>query len=824
MIKNIYRRGFTFVELLVTIVLLGVVGGIVIYNMTGISTSSKDTEYERFVASVKSAAATYAEANSELTESLYVDKAFVYVTVGDLIEGGYLDEKSTNPYTGEYINPDEKVKASLDSTTGAVIYEYPVEDTAHKESYLVAMDDYMVFGEPYDCYSGFGSYEFSVASEDGTLVIPDPSSDTEWKRTKAGIIKHYGVTCEMPENFYYYDGSYNGPWGAQAIADMKDNIRDNHAEYYFLNSTPKEGERYESGTYDIKYTWVSDTGTKKQFKRKLRAMDKAKAVLSFNKQYYNSKYEGNDVDQNGNIKATFDKPEYDASTGKWYPLAFNVTLEGADNAKALVDLRVVDTHGKQKNNYVSTNTSGIDVKNGTYYIVNDGANWYKFSYTVYGHHLTSYKYPAENEYLLASDLVVPTAFISRVDSDSEGKAIKNGQGLWVTARDVNVTGGVLNSLDDASYNVNIHKGDTHISIPAFDNKIYSPSGIAFLEYIGVEDPNSKTEDTGRFNTLKSIPGLDKTYDVTQFAFNNAGSVDVKVDALKTPNSLSNWRYVRIRAVNKDGFVGSWSDPVQVFVSDKIDNVASSMCTPGSTGCKSSEVTDVKNNCNKESATVEKGLLTKFTDSSLAPRVKMNGLKLVVANATSENGYTTGIADYATGTFSVNVIRYGTWGVQTCDGYYSTSYSYTTTVTTNISANVSDQCRRAVQDNYKELNLCSISGDSFSGKYAISYNPYYGWVDRRTAEQFGGNIAVTGVSTCLWDSTARSESFTVSVSHGESTTRSSTFQNAFNTSLKVVSVGTNGKCATKCYVRFRPRIYIVSGKGTSAEPYELSLYV
>ena len=70
--KNNRRKlGFTLVELLVTIILLGVVGAIVIYNMTIVTSTSKEAEYERFVSAVKSAASVYADENPDVFKSLY---------------------------------------------------------------------------------------------------------------------------------------------------------------------------------------------------------------------------------------------------------------------------------------------------------------------------------------------------------------------------------------------------------------------------------------------------------------------------------------------------------------------------------------------------------------------------------------------------------------------------------------------------------------------------------------------------------------------------------------------------------------------------------
>ena len=164
------KRGFTLVELIVTIVLLGVVGAIIVYNMTSVATTNKETDYERFVAAIKSAASVYADANQEVFNQLYVDKAFIYFTVGDLVNDGLLDENLRNPYTEKKVDKSEKIKANLDTDSGAVVFEYPVEGN-EEESFLVALSDYVVYGETYNCMQGAGTYKLSLSDEEGNLIM-----------------------------------------------------------------------------------------------------------------------------------------------------------------------------------------------------------------------------------------------------------------------------------------------------------------------------------------------------------------------------------------------------------------------------------------------------------------------------------------------------------------------------------------------------------------------------------------------------------------------------------------------------------------------------
>ena len=138
------KNGFTLVELLVTIVLLGVVTTVIIFNVTNISKNSKKTEYERFVASIKSSASVYADMNPEAFQDLYVNKAFIYVTVGNLIDSGLVDEKIKNPYTNEKVKRKYKKLEEMwfQLTNKVIALKYQVREMhIEKKRILKEMDE-----------------------------------------------------------------------------------------------------------------------------------------------------------------------------------------------------------------------------------------------------------------------------------------------------------------------------------------------------------------------------------------------------------------------------------------------------------------------------------------------------------------------------------------------------------------------------------------------------------------------------------------------------------------------------------------------------------
>ena len=186
------KKGFTLVELLVTIVLLGVVATVIIFNVTNVSKNSKKTEYERFIASIKSSASLYADMNPEAFQDLYINKSFIYITVGDLINSGLVDEKIKNPYTGENAGKDELIKVSLDTTSEALTFEYPIDkkNDTKQEVFMSAINDYIVWGEPYNCMQGIGSYRLALSDEEGNLITDVNKLQND-----------YHLACSMPTDF-----------------------------------------------------------------------------------------------------------------------------------------------------------------------------------------------------------------------------------------------------------------------------------------------------------------------------------------------------------------------------------------------------------------------------------------------------------------------------------------------------------------------------------------------------------------------------------------------------------------------------------------------
>lgn len=369
MLKKASKKGFTLVELIVTIILLGIVGAIIVYNITSVSKTSKETDYERFIAQVKSAASTYADLNADAFSDLYVNKAFIYLTVEDLIKNGLLDEELENPYTGERIGFSELIKANLDSTTGAVVFEYPVEKQ-EDETFLVALSDYVVWGEPYDCMQGAGSYNLALSEEDGSLVMLN----------NAATIKKYDFKCSMPDSFE--DLNINGRYAGKRTKT--------------------------SGSYDIEYSWITSSGTRKSATRTLRVLGQVSPTFKTNYTY---------------TPGTWFEPTYDTNTSTWKYLTYTPFIEGADKTNTTFTIykkNNLDDNAKK----IAVTAQGIS--DYLDYKVDDGDKTYYLETTVKGHYVKDYSYVATGEMNMKSKLIIPPSFITGGGTD------------WTTHKDYSI--------------------------------------------------------------------------------------------------------------------------------------------------------------------------------------------------------------------------------------------------------------------------------------------------------------------------------------------------------------------------------------------------
>lgn len=99
------NKGFTLIEVLAVIIILGVIGLIVMPVVTNSLRESKDDLYEVQISNIKEASKTWA-ADNIYTLPTGVDES-VIVTLETLQTEGYIDEGIKNPKTDELFEPTE---------------------------------------------------------------------------------------------------------------------------------------------------------------------------------------------------------------------------------------------------------------------------------------------------------------------------------------------------------------------------------------------------------------------------------------------------------------------------------------------------------------------------------------------------------------------------------------------------------------------------------------------------------------------------------------------------------------------------------------------
>ena len=715
------RKGFTLVELLVTIILLGVVATVIIFNVTNVSKNSKKTEYERFVASIKSSASLYADMNPEAFQDLYVNKSFIYITVGDLINSGLVDEKIKNPYTGENAGKDELVKVSLDTTSEALTFEYPIDKSkdTKQEVFMVAINDYVVWGEPYDCMQGIGSYKLALSDEEGNLI-------TDVNK----LTNDYHLACSMPADFT------------------------KESDGRFSTTT--------SGTYDVTYTWLTESGIKKSYTRKLKVNPKVKPTF---KTYFKGEEIYTDFEDLTKGKDII-TPEYNASEDKWYYLTYKPYVEGADaeTVKFNIKAQAINPDVKDAFYVAGSDKNLIPLDDTATYDAYDGEVQYTLYTLVTGHYDKNYTYDAEGKANMRQELVVPEEYIYEIDGKNAHVLSKDNQ-LWTT---------------DKTFRI-------QDKIGANNNPIYSKFGIKAFEYRLVED----TEEPNKEDAS-----------IENYVFNKVSNnetnknVDIRHPSDQCKKGMKK-TYIYFRAINNNGYVGKWTKmysyltnqvDLLVLTDSKIGGSDKSTCTDCNTCCKAGSNSANCYFCNQ----------IKYVD--------LLGHRFIVLERTSEGKIIALLEDYSSTCVATSKIEYKDWGLLTCDGWFYGTYSQTSAVVENIVTKAEEMLKDVPSEYFAFFMLDSesrqvgvITREEFQKYKKGVYGPIASWTVSRYT-------------------TSHTSYVTRPYRHGNSTT--------YNNSYYYVAVGSSvvrkyyGDCVKiRPLVHFNP-IYTCTGSGTSEDPFKI----
>ena len=163
------KKGFTLVEILVSIGLLALLGSVIAISLNKVFKDNNIKNYNEYVEKIKSSAMLYVNNTVDIINDLN-DSSFKIITIGNLIDNGYLKDNIINPNTSEAVDKNEKIKVSYDSDHELIV-EYPYNNS-ETEAYLYTLNYSVMYGDTTDnlCYAGLNTRSLQLINLDGQKV------------------------------------------------------------------------------------------------------------------------------------------------------------------------------------------------------------------------------------------------------------------------------------------------------------------------------------------------------------------------------------------------------------------------------------------------------------------------------------------------------------------------------------------------------------------------------------------------------------------------------------------------------------------------------
>ena len=171
------RKGFTLVEVLVSIGLLALIGTVIGISLNKAFRDNNKNNYNEFVEKVKSTAMLYVNNTVDIINGLN-NNSFKIITIGDLIDNGYLNDNLVNPSTNEKVGKNEEIQVYYDSDYELIVV-YPYTNN-NEESYLYTLNYSVMYGDTTEdlCYVGLNTRSLQLINTSGGKVKDLKKNDT----------------------------------------------------------------------------------------------------------------------------------------------------------------------------------------------------------------------------------------------------------------------------------------------------------------------------------------------------------------------------------------------------------------------------------------------------------------------------------------------------------------------------------------------------------------------------------------------------------------------------------------------------------------------
>lgn len=137
------KKGFTLIEIIGVITVLALILIVAVPTLTRTLKRNEQSKYNNYIDNLKIAAESYLVNQLKEGQIFEADKDYTYVSLGDLIDAGYVKESITNPSNDGKLSRDAKVKVikELDGTFKYDFYEhYILPDEYQQVEYLKNTD------------------------------------------------------------------------------------------------------------------------------------------------------------------------------------------------------------------------------------------------------------------------------------------------------------------------------------------------------------------------------------------------------------------------------------------------------------------------------------------------------------------------------------------------------------------------------------------------------------------------------------------------------------------------------------------------------------
>ena len=171
------KKGFTLVEILVSIGLLALLGSVIAISLNRVFKDNNKKHYNEYVEKIKSSAMLFVNNTVDIINDLN-DNSFKIITIGDLIDNGYVNDTLVNPNTDEKVGKEEKIQVSYDSDHELIV-TYPYTND-NKESYLYTLNYSVMYGDTTEdlCYVGLNTRSLQLINTNGTKDKDLKKNDT----------------------------------------------------------------------------------------------------------------------------------------------------------------------------------------------------------------------------------------------------------------------------------------------------------------------------------------------------------------------------------------------------------------------------------------------------------------------------------------------------------------------------------------------------------------------------------------------------------------------------------------------------------------------